>query len=105
MFKTTQIGVAGARVLAFRGTGLCPEFSSGAQVLVVDRRDGMGNFFLARRAVRLTQKFREGSLDVIIETYETKVGPRNGAKVVAKAWVDEDYAAHLKQGLLTYMQK
>lgn len=28
------------------------------------------------------------ALDVIIDTYETKVGPRNGAKVVARAWVD-----------------
>ncbi len=28
------------------------------------------------------------ALDVFIETYETKVGPRNGAKVVAKAWAD-----------------
>ena len=28
------------------------------------------------------------ALDVIIETYETKVGPRNGARVVAKAWSD-----------------
>ncbi len=28
------------------------------------------------------------ALDLLIETYETKVGPRNGAKVVAKAWAD-----------------
>jgi nitrile hydratase len=28
------------------------------------------------------------ALDVIIDTYETKVGPRNGAKVVARAWAD-----------------
>jgi nitrile hydratase len=31
------------------------------------------------------------ALDVLIETYETKVGPHNGARVVAKAWVDPDY--------------
>jgi nitrile hydratase len=31
------------------------------------------------------------ALDVLIETYETRVGPRNGAKVVAKAWADPDY--------------
>jgi nitrile hydratase len=35
------------------------------------------------------------ALDVLIETYETKVGPRNGAKVVAKAWTDPDYKARL----------
>ncbi len=28
------------------------------------------------------------ALDALIETYETKVGPRNGAQVVAKAWTD-----------------
>ena len=26
------------------------------------------------------------ALDQLIETYETKVGPRNGARVIAKAW-------------------
>jgi nitrile hydratase subunit alpha len=31
------------------------------------------------------------ALDLLIETYETKVGPHNGARVVAKAWVDPDY--------------
>jgi nitrile hydratase subunit alpha len=30
-------------------------------------------------------------LDAIISTYETDVGPLNGAKVVAKAWTDQDY--------------
>ncbi len=36
------------------------------------------------------------ALDVLIETYETKIGPRNGAKVVAKAWTNPEYAAWLK---------
>jgi len=31
------------------------------------------------------------ALDVIIDTYEHKVGPRNGAQVVAKAWTDPAY--------------
>ncbi|MBA3518265.1 MAG: nitrile hydratase subunit alpha [Rhizobiales bacterium] len=31
------------------------------------------------------------ALDVYIETYESKVGPRNGAKVVAKAWADDSF--------------
>jgi nitrile hydratase len=30
-------------------------------------------------------------LDAIITTYETNVGPLNGAKVVAKAWTEPDY--------------
>ncbi len=36
------------------------------------------------------------AIDVIVETYETKVGPRNGAKVVAKAWSDAAFADWLK---------
>jgi nitrile hydratase len=31
------------------------------------------------------------ALDLLIETYETKVGPHNGARVVAKAWADASY--------------
>ena len=31
------------------------------------------------------------ALDVLIETYETRVGPHNGARVVAKAWADPVY--------------
>lgn len=31
------------------------------------------------------------ALDAIVDTYENKVGPRNGARVVARAWVDEDF--------------
>src|SRR5947209_17882315 len=31
------------------------------------------------------------ALDAIVEAYETKIGPRNGAVVVAKAWTDEAF--------------
>lgn len=31
------------------------------------------------------------ALDMIIDTYENKVGPKNGARVVAKAWSDPEY--------------
>ncbi|AFL52966.1 nitrile hydratase [Sinorhizobium fredii] len=37
------------------------------------------------------------AIDAIVETYETKVGPRNGARVVAKAWSDADFASWLKR--------
>jgi nitrile hydratase len=37
------------------------------------------------------------ALDTLIDTYEHKIGPRNGARVVARAWVDPAY----KQRLLT----
>lgn len=35
------------------------------------------------------------ALDVLIETYETKIGPRNGARVVARAWTDAGFAEWL----------
>jgi nitrile hydratase len=35
------------------------------------------------------------ALDRIVETYETEVGPHNGARIVARAWVDPDFKARL----------
>ena len=35
------------------------------------------------------------AVDALVETYETKVGPHNGARVVAKAWVDREYKQRL----------
>ena len=35
------------------------------------------------------------ALDMLIDTYETKVGPRNGARVVARAWIDPAFRARL----------
>ena len=35
------------------------------------------------------------ALDVIVEAYEKKIGPRNGARVVARAWSDPAYKARL----------
>src|ERR1043166_4104833 len=35
------------------------------------------------------------ALDELVDTYETKVGPRNGAQVVAKAWTDPAFKQRL----------
>jgi nitrile hydratase subunit alpha len=45
----------------------------------------------------LTQKgyIDPAALDVLIDTYQTKIGPRNGARVVARAWVDRAYRDRL----------
>lgn len=37
------------------------------------------------------------ALDVLIDTYQTKIGPRNGARVVARAWADPAFADWLKR--------
>ncbi len=46
----------------------------------------------------LTEKgyIEEQALNELIDTYENKIGPKNGAKVIARAWVDAEY----KQWLL-----
>ena len=45
----------------------------------------------------LTQKglVDPAALDEIIDTYENRIGPRNGAHVVARAWVDPGFRAAL----------
>ena len=35
------------------------------------------------------------ALDLIVEAYETRIGPQNGARVVAKAWADADFKRRL----------
>jgi nitrile hydratase len=37
------------------------------------------------------------AIDAIVETYETRIGPRNGAQVVARAWIDPDFADWLRR--------
>ena len=37
----------------------------------------------------------QAALDVLIDSYENKIGPRNGAKVVARAWSDPAYKQRL----------
>src|SRR3569833_3857782 len=35
------------------------------------------------------------ALDALVDTYEHRIGPRNGAKVVARAWIDPAYKTRL----------
>src|SRR5215831_6280833 len=35
------------------------------------------------------------ALDALVDTYENKIGPRNGAQVVARAWVDPAFKERL----------
>lgn len=52
----------------------------------------LGEMELRVRALEsvLTQKgyIDAAALDALIDTYQTRIGPRNGARVVARAWVD-----------------
>ena len=37
------------------------------------------------------------AIDALVKTYEEDIGPMNGARVVARAWVDAEYKARLLQ--------
>ncbi|KAA0075536.1 nitrile hydratase subunit alpha [Mycolicibacterium sp. P9-64] len=37
------------------------------------------------------------AVDAVVEAYETRIGPRNGARVVAKAWADDGFAQWLRE--------
>jgi nitrile hydratase len=37
------------------------------------------------------------ALDALIDTYQTRIGPRNGARVVARAWVDAEFRDWLRR--------
>jgi nitrile hydratase len=41
------------------------------------------------------------TLDVLIDTYQTKIGPRNGARIVARAWVDPVFRDELLRDATT----
>jgi nitrile hydratase len=61
----------------------------------------LGEMALRVRALQtvLSQKgyIDSAALDALIDTYQTKIGPRNGARVVARAWVDPQFLAWLRQ--------
>lgn len=66
-----------------------------------DDHSELGAMDLRVRALEtvLTQKgyIDPAALDVLIDTYQTKIGPRNGARVVARAWADPAFAQWLAQ--------
>ena len=64
-----------------------------------DEHSELGEMDVRVRALQtvLAQKgyIDPAALDVLIDTYQTKIGPRNGARVVARAWVDPSFRAWL----------
>ena len=44
------------------------------------------------------------ALDAIVETYETKIGPRNGARVIARSWLDPAYREWLREDATAAIQ-
>jgi nitrile hydratase subunit alpha len=66
-----------------------------------DDHSELGEMDLRVRALEtvLTEKgyIDPAALDVLIDAYQTKIGPRNGARVVARAWVDAAFSDWLQR--------
>src|SRR5205814_9842548 len=45
------------------------------------------------------------ALDAAVDNFETKIGPRNGARVVARAWIDPAYKKRLLADASTAMEE
>jgi nitrile hydratase subunit alpha len=64
-----------------------------------DEHSELGPMELRVRALQtvLTEKgyIDPAAVDLLIDTYQTRIGPRNGARVVARAWVDPAFRAWL----------
>ena len=60
-----------------------------------DDHSELGEMDLRVRALEtvLTEKgyIDAAALDVLIDTYQTRIGPRNGARVVARSWADPPF--------------
>lgn len=60
-----------------------------------DEHSELGEMDLRVRALEsvLTRKgyVEPAALDALIDTYQTRIGPRNGARVVARAWSDPEF--------------
>ncbi|WP_128000318.1 MULTISPECIES: nitrile hydratase subunit alpha [Piscinibacter] len=66
-----------------------------------DEHSSLGEMDLRVRALEtvLADKgyIDPAALDVLIDTYQTRIGPRNGARVVARAWADPAFADWLRR--------
>jgi len=66
-----------------------------------DEHSELGEMELRVRALQtvLTQKglIDPAALDILIDTYQNRVGPRNGARVVARSWVDAQFRDWLRR--------
>lgn len=89
-FLTTAVSAAGAA--AAPNVSLAADLDHDHQVLPSD---------LALRVRSLESLLVEkglvdrAALDALVDTFEHKIGPRNGARVVAKAWNDSEYKRRL----------
>jgi len=93
-FLTTAVTAAGAAVTPHLATPHEQSHDHDHQVVPSDpalRVKALESLLVEKGLVE------KATLDAIVEAYENKIGPRNGARVVARAWVDPAY----KQRLLT----
>ena len=100
-------GAGAHRPRAGRGVGGAPLCGRGgaprragarrtAGGVVSPHEEGMGERVGSLEAILVEKGYvHPETLDAIVTTYEEDVGPRNGAKVVARSWVDPAYRERL----------
>lgn len=94
-----------ARVCPESGLSIIPRMSAGHEHdHDHDHDDGHSHLGEMDLRVRALETLLVGkgyvdpaAIDRLIETYETRVGPHNGARVVARAWADPAYAQRLAE--------
>ena len=99
-FLTTAAGAAGAAAAELSASAQDHEHEHGHSHQVVPSDMALRVKSLESLLVEKGLVDR-AALDALVDTYENKVGPRNGAQVVARAWSDPAY----KQRLLTDADK
>jgi nitrile hydratase len=91
-FLKTAVTAAGAAATPLQAQGRAEDHSYAQQAVPSDptlRVKSLESLLVEKGLVD------RKALDALIDTYEHKVGPRNGARVVARAWVDSAYKQRL----------
>ena len=94
---TTRRDLLGAGLVA-AGAAVTPSLAR-AQARDHDHQDVPSDLALRVKALESLMVSKgivdRAALDAVVDTYEHKVGPRNGARVVARAWSDGEYKRRL----------
>jgi nitrile hydratase subunit alpha len=97
-FLTTAVTAAGAAVTPNLADAHAPSHDHDHQVVPSDpalRVKALESLLVEKGLVD------RAALDAIVDAYEHKIGPRNGARVVARAWTDPAYKQRLLSNATT----
>ena len=94
-------GLHGLATVAKRAVSIAPWDMTTTPTTTQHEHSELGEMDLRVRALETVLAAKgyidPAALDVLIDTYQTKIGPRNGARVVARAWVDPAFRDWLQR--------